>query len=353
MLSNAFSIGVSGVKTAQKVTDMISHNIANIDTPGYKRLDNHNYEINFSGPDNKPFMPAGVDTTISSNDYPWLDKRMNNALAEKAMADAVKEGTDEVARVASDSTLSESFTNLMNATQDLQANPNDQVVAEAFHQAGEAFTKQMNRVDKAFEDVTSTLQEKIDFNQIRMDALQAQMAQITKNPSAVGEDAIAQMNFLKQQLAQVSGTIEGYNKVLSKIIPPVTTVYAQAKQDVIQGTNNSYGKELISTGATEYSWNRENGGDIVALTEFGSQQFNKDMGRAATIAGSLQEAATIDANFGSSNVDGAKAAYDSAYGVDMTEQATKLLQYQRIYEANTKVIQAADNMIGSLLDIFN
>jgi flagellar hook-associated protein 1 FlgK len=346
------NIGVSGVKMAEKVTSMIGQNLSNIDTPGYKRLENHNFTIDFSGPNNKPFMPGGVDTNISSSDYPWLDKRMNDALAEKAMNAAMLEGADEVSRVAADSTLSESFTDLMNATQDLQANPNDQVYKEAFHIAGETFAKQMNRVDKAFEDVGTTIQEKIDYNQIRLDALQSQMSQITKNPSMVGDDAISQMNFLKQQLAQVSGSIEGYNKVLSKILPPVTTVYAQAKQDVIQGTNDSYGKELISSDVSGYSWNRQDGGDVIALTEFGSQQFNKDMGRAATIAGSLQEAANIDASFGASNADGAKAAYDASYGVDMTDQATKLLQYQRIYEANTKVIQAADNMIGTLLDIF-
>ena len=351
MLSAAFSIGVSGVQTAQKVVDMTSHNIANIDTPGYKRLDNHNFEINFSGPDNKPFLPAGVGTTISSNDYPWLDTRMNDALAEKATNDAIKEGADEVSRVASDSTLSEAFTSFMNATQDLKANPNDQIYKEVFHQTGEAFTSQMNRVDKAFADVSTTIQEKIDFNQMRVDALQAQMAAITKNPQ--GEESIAQMTFLKQQLAQVSGSIVGYNKVLSSIIPPVTSVYAAAKQDVVQGTNGSYGMELISNDGTGYSWNRFDGGDVDALTEFGSQQFNKDMGKAATVAGSLQEIATINADFGTQNAEGAKAAYDAAYGVDMTEQATKLLQYQRIYEANTKVIQAADNMIGTLLDIFN
>jgi flagellar hook-associated protein FlgK len=353
MLSHAFGIGVSGVQTAQKVVDMLSHNIANVDTQGYKRLENHNYEINFSGPDNKPFNPAGVGTNISSSDYPWLDTRMNDALTEKAEKDAMLEGADEVARVAADTTLSESFTAFMNATQDLMANPNDQVYKEMFHQTGEAFTSQMNRVDKAFADVSTSIQEKISYNQMRMDQLQSQMADITKNPQ--GEASITQMNFLKQQLAQVTGSIAGYNKVLSNIIPPVTSVYNAAKADVIQGTNSTYGKDLITPNASGsgHSWNRIDNGDIDALTEFGSQQFNKDMGRAATVAGALQEVTSIDANFGANNLEGASSAYNAAYGVDLTDQATKLLQYQRIHEANTKVIQTADNMLGKLLDIFN
>lgn len=349
MLSNAFSIGVSGVKTAQTVTDMISHNIANIDTPGYKRLDNHNYEVNFSGPDNKPFMPAGVDTKIASNDYPWLDNRIANAREAAAMADALKDGIDTIEKITSDSTLSESFTKFMNASQDMMANQGDPVLKEAWNLAGEEFTTNLNRIDKAFEDASADIMSKLDFNQIQLETIQKQIQSLAGRPNT--EDVVAEMNFLKQQLAQTTGTIAGYNKVLNSIIPPVTGMYNTAKQEVIQGANTTYGQELISDG---YAWNRPSTmGDIVALTEFGSQKFNKDMGKISTVVGSMQSVAGTDGLFATNGLEAANKEYDAAYGVDMTDQATKLLQYQRIYEANTKVIQAADNMIGTLLDIFN
>lgn len=348
MLTPAFSIGVSGLKMANTVTSMLSQNIANIDTPGYRRHENHNFEINFSGPDNKPYLPSGVGTTISSNDYPWLDRRYGDAMTDKAEKDAIVDGVNAIENITSDSTLSEAFTSFMNASQDLMANPNDQIIKENFNLTGENFVKQLNRVDGEFESVKSTIQEKIDLNTIRLNALTDTVEKLTTQPNT--ETVVSEMNFLKQQIAQVTGSISGYNRVLSKIIPPITGVYDQAKQEVISGTNSSYDQDLITD---QYTWNRVPFGDINSLVEFGSQKFNKDLGRLATIAGSLQEAAEVDSAFGSSTLESVQSEFDAAYKVDLEDQAVKLLQYQRIYEANLKVIQTADNMIGSLLNIFD
>ena len=352
MISNAFNIGVSGLQTTQKVVDMLSHNIANADTPGYKRLENHNYEINFSGPDNKPFMPAGVGTTISSASDPWLDKRMNDALQEKAMNDAVAEGVSDLEKVTSDSTLEESFTAFMNASQDLQTEPNNPIYIERLNQTGQQFTDALNHVDQTFVQVSETIQHKIDLNNIRLEQLQRKMAELTSQPNT--ESVVSEMNYLKQQISQVTGSLAGYNKVISSIIPPVTALYNQAKTEVIDGTNTSYGQTLIQSNPNgSFSWNNTTGGgDIHSLVEFGSQKFNWDMGRIKTVVGSMLESADIGAAFSGQNLDATAAAYKDAFGVDLTDQAVKRQQYQRMYEANAKVIQTADAMLGTLLNIF-
>jgi len=345
---SAFNIGLSGLQTSQKVIDMLSHNIANADTPGYKRHENHNFEINFSGSDNKPYMPAGVGTTISSNDFPWLDKRMSDALQEKAMNDAVQEGVSDLEKVTTDDTLEKSFTAFMNASQDLLANKNDPVLKEALNQTGQAFVANLNRVDKSFSDVGTTLQQKIDLHQIRIDTLQQQMSELATKSNT--KDVVAEMNYLKQQLSQATGSLAGYNKVLQSILPPVTGIYEAAKTEVINGINASYGGDLISSG---FSWNNLTGGNIDKLVEFGSQKFNMDLGRLKTIVGSMLESANIGSNFSSQNLNATQEAYESAYGVDLVDQSVKMKQYQRMYEANAQVIKTADAMLGTLLNIFS
>lgn len=352
MISNAMNIGASGLQTTQKVMDMLSHNIANAATPGYRRLENSNFELNFSGPDNKPFLPAGVDTRIAANALPWLDKRMNDALADKAMNDAVAEGVSELENLTSDETLETAFSAFMNASQDLQTEPNNPIFKERFNQTGQQFTDAINRVDGLFSQASKDIQRKVDLNAIRLEQLQRKMSELTSQPNT--EQVVSEMNYLKQQISQVTGSLAGYNKVLNGIIPPVTALYNQAKTEVIDGVNTSYGKPLIQSNTTtnQYDWHNQPNGDIQSIVEFGSQKFNWDLGRIKTVVGSMMESADIGATFSGQNMEATQAAYDSAYGVDLTDQAIKLQQYQRMYEANAKVVQTADRMLGTLLDIF-
>lgn len=352
MINGAFSIGLSGIRVANEVTKMLSHNIANANTPGYKRLENHNYEINFSGPNNKPFLPGGVGTNIvSGNNYPWLDNRYNDALGAKAEADAVKEGVDQLEKITTDETLEKAFSTFMNASHDLKYNPNEPVYKERFDLAGEAFVERLNALDNSFADAQTDITEKIDLNNIRLQNLQSQLQSLTSQTNS--EDVVSEINYLKQQISQVTGSISGYQKVLQKIVPPVTAMYSQAKADVIDGSNNSYQTEIISTGANGYTWNREPINNINDLVEFGNQKFNKDLGRIKTVIGSLQENANIGASYGDSTLSAAADAYNSAYAVDIEEQAIKLKEYERYYEANMLVIKTADNMLGTLLDTFS
>ena len=351
MISNAFNIGVSGLKTSQRVIDMLSHNIANVDTPGFKRQENNNVELNFSGPNNNPYLPAGVDTTISTASYPWLDRRMNDALHDKAMNDAIVDGLDDVEKMLSDNTLSESFSEFMNSSQALMQDPSNIVLQEKFNQSGKSFTENLNRVDAMFAQSNRLLQDKIDMNNIRLQTLQQRMAELTSKSNS--QDVVSEMNFLKQQISQVTGSIAGYNKVIRDIIPPVTGLYDQAKQEVVNGTNNSYGENLIQTSDQGYSWEMSLSGNLPNLVEFGNQQFNWDLGRIKTVVGSMLESANIGASFSGQNLDATAKAYDAAYGVDLVDQSVKMKQYQRMYEANAQVIKTADNMLGSLLNIFS
>ena len=70
-----------------------------------------------------------------------------------------------------------------------------------------------------------------------------------------------------------------------------------------------------------------------------------------TLIGSVSNKAMLDNKWSQNNFDQASKDYNSIYGVDLEKETVKLLEAQRLYEANSKVLQASDGMIGTLLDI--
>jgi flagellar hook-associated protein 1 FlgK len=49
----------------------------------------------------------------------------------------------------------------------------------------------------------------------------------------------------------------------------------------------------------------------------------------------------------------ATTAQQSVSGVNLNEEAANLIQYQQLYQANSKVIQTASTLFTTLLGIFN
>jgi flagellar hook-associated protein 1 FlgK len=49
----------------------------------------------------------------------------------------------------------------------------------------------------------------------------------------------------------------------------------------------------------------------------------------------------------------ATTAQQSVQGVNLNEEAANLIQYQQLYQANSKVIQTASSLFQTLLGIFN
>ena len=350
MISTSMNIGLTGLQTAQKVVDMLSHNIANADTPGYRRLENHNYEINFSGPDNNPFLPAGVGTTIETATVPWVDLRYLDALKDNGYNEAVNDGLGKYASVVDDNQLSDSFTKFMSAAHDLQYNPTNLSVHEQFDQAGQNFVDNLNRVDNLFQQAQESIVQVKSLSQIELDTIQERLSKLaSENPT---DGVVTEINYLKQRVSQLTGTISGYNDVLQSIIPPILATYQAIKEEVVAGVNDSYGENIITGGSGQYGWTYVLGGDAVKLTEFGNQKFNHQIGALKTKVGAMMSTAENALAYGQSDLAASSSAYSDAYGVDLADQAVKMAQYQRFYEANAAAVRVADGLIGTLLNIF-
>ena len=67
--------------------------------------------------------------------------------------------------------------------------------------------------------------------------------------------------------------------------------------------------------------------------------------------GTTTQAANENQSFAQSTLDNLQNVRDSVSGVNLDEELTELLKIQRAYEANSKIISIADEMLQSLLQV--
>lgn len=342
-----FSISASGLNAFQKAIDATSQNIANADTPDYKKVYAIFDSLDFSGVNNKPFMPGGVEVNINKASDPVLENRYSKALGEAAYTEAYKEGTTLIQDTINTKDVGQSFSDFMNASQDLNVNNNDPVLKEAWSNAGKVLQEQLSKMDDGFTSVTNTITHKIDLTQIELTDIQAQMSKLTAGPHT--PETIEQLNSMSNQVLMLSNSIKGYNDILNGVIPPLSSAFTTAKKNATDGINNNYGQSIIDN--TSFNFDPNNMGNVLKLTEFGSQRFNTDMGVMSTMIGSKVNSAAMIDNARQTELHSVQKEFHERLGVDIENETINAVKYQRYYEANAKMLQVQDNVIGSLLSI--
>lgn len=343
MLTGAINSAMTGVKTAQRVVDMASNNIANADTAGYKRLENKNFEI--PGLTSVNAIGIGVGTNIETTKDAQLDNRMEQARVSLAEKVAMKESADQIAEVTTQSDLPESYSNLMNAAKDLAFDKNNKVLQTAFNEAGKQFSSALKNTASRLEDVKQQLEYKVNINDQQIKALQEQLSNITRN--APGDGTSTSVNALTQQLSMLTGTVGGYRKALAEIIPPVTAAYTLATDSVKADINTRFGQELLDS---NNNWTSK-AGNITALADSTLNDFGQGFGSVQALAGGVSAAGRQEVVYATEDYNNVQRSYTDTFGVDLSTETMRMMNYQKMYEANAKVLQVADQMLGTLIDI--
>lgn len=346
----SFNVSLTGLLGAQKAMNAVQQNISNVSTPDYKRLDAMFTAMDFSGPNNVPFSPGGVKTdivTAGAND-PFANVQLTNALNNAAFTAAYNDGVKALADGISTANAEKTFSDFMNSSQDLMTNTKDPVKQEAFKLAGQAFSTELKGLGDQFATVTRSLTANRDYKQIQLTNLQQALSSLTAQPATDASKAAVES--LARQVSILTNTINGYNEVINKVIPPITSMYVVAAEKVVLGSNESYGQIMLNVRGG-FNFDANNIGDVKKLTEWGNQGFNQDMGVINTHIGSNANIVNM--------VDGAaqeaalnqQKSYDALVGVDITEQMVKMAKYKNMYDANAKAIQVQNEMLGTLLNI--
>ena len=344
----SYNVSLTGLQGAQKAMDAVQQNIANVSTPDYKKLEALFTAMDFSGPNNVPFNPGGVKTDIVTSGNMFADNRVNQAVASAANEAAYNEGLKALGDGISTKNVEQAFTNFMNSSQDLMTNTADPVKQEAFKLSGQSFSTELKGLGDQLGTVTRQITANRDFKQIQLDNLQQEMSSLTAGP--VTAESKAAVEAMAKQVMMLTGTIDGYNRVLSGVIPPITSMYTLAAEKVVLGSNESYGQPILDVRGG-FNFDPANMGNVKALTEFGSQAFNRDMGVMNTNIGSKIQYSNMTNEAAQAAAAAALKDQQAITGVDLVEQTVKMAQYQNMYNANAKAIQIQNEMLGTLLNI--
>lgn len=330
---------LSGLQSAQKAIDMVAHNTANVETEGYHRIDAVFKELG-------PFPTiAGVDVEGQRAQNDFLDNALQTATMNKANSDIVDDALAALDGIKSD-TLESSYSEMMEMTHKLLQNPDDAVVQESFNKSAVNWQNNVNRYQGQLDEIKKELTLKMDIQSARTADIQARLQEVAKN----GTTDPNEIYNLKMELMQTTGSVEAYRKVLSSIVPPVEFAFKNAVNTVQTSMNELSGQEVFKDSkvnqVTDFSTFDES-----KLPEWDSHWFNTELGLIKTRIGFQMKDAQAEADLNSSIYDKIKSDWHDAVGVDLVEEQVKMMNYQRMYEANAQVIKTQDEMIGTLLNI--
>ena len=155
-INKAMNIALTGLNANQAALNVVSHNIANINTEGYRRQTVHFAEMRTPIYDNSVrgqiASLAGVridGITTASNDYLNNYYRLQNSIYEglQAGADALG-GIANLLDELKDSALGDSLNEFFNAANALNQNPTDYSLRVNFVERAKAVANKFNATSK-------------------------------------------------------------------------------------------------------------------------------------------------------------------------------------------------------------
>ncbi|NBP03596.1 MAG: hypothetical protein EBU90_26575, partial [Proteobacteria bacterium] len=313
---SASNIALSALQVADQVAAMSTNNIANANTPGFHRLIENNTELGFN---------SGVKTNISQKKDQYLESSLNAAQNSFSESLALKEGLKQLDDTLSNTDVTTAYDNFLSSNQQLLLNPNDPVRQKDFDIKGNAFTDSLKNLAQAFNQIQKQIQQKLDLNSIELQSVKAELSRLAAKPM---DDATSnQISALETRLQSLTGSISGYNKLLSSIIPPIVGQYFDARDTITQDINNKYGKQLIDASG---NWNYTPGGNNVDLASFDNGSFIEKMGTLLTSVGAQNSNNDLTNNSQGNILDSLKIQAQQSYGVNFVDETIKIQEYQKV-----------------------
>lgn len=360
---------LSGLKTNQIGLEVTSNNISNVNNPNYSAqhivqetlpsINQHNYQVG-----------TGVSvTSIERNEDIYNLRRINENTTEQS---SLKQQMDTLSTLktifensnASDgNTFSDLVENLVDTTNNIQNNPTNMSIRESAKVIG------TNILDRK-EQITSTLDNEIDKLNDKKSSINNKVTDLTSELDKVVKniqqlqplsknvnDLMNKKEAIETQLSSLgnfqsynsnditkyvysfddkSGELDGINKSIS-LIKDIKNEFNHATKSLVDhiktGLNNNFDnyKEINN-------WYNSSS----PVKNINNIQIKMDT-KAQSIASNFNTTKNV--------LDTIQNTYNENTKVNLDKEMINLMQYQKAYEANAKVIQTIDEMLQTTLDM--
>ncbi|MDF3834367.1 flagellar hook-associated protein FlgK [Cupriavidus basilensis] len=210
-----FSIGLSGLNTAQNALTTVGHNISNAATTGYSR---QNTLIASAGaqPGAGGYYGQGSNTTSVVRVYSdFLNSQLRNAQGASAQLSTYSNQISQIDNLLGDQSggLAPVMQSFFSAVQGVSNTPADPSARQALLNAGQSLAGQMRSVNNYFQQLQQGVNSQLQSSVTQVNAYAQQLAQlntqITQATAAAGgqppNDLLDQRDQVASQLTQLIG----------------------------------------------------------------------------------------------------------------------------------------------------
>jgi flagellar hook-associated protein FlgK len=304
MISNSMHTAASGLIAQRSIVDTISRNIANASTAGYKRVDTTTQDLG------APFL--GVATQSHADNQPWVDRNLKSATQELGAAVATQSGQEQAANILSMSDVGAAYSAFSAASMNMQQFPTSPQYQQEFSSATTRLNTAINNTQTQVADMQRSYQNRAALSQVELDSLKSELSKISSR---------------------------GIDDTNSTTVEQLRALTSQLRSDI----TSAAGADIFADPTTPADYQAVNNSNQVT-------GFPDQLGALITQVGAAAGVGIIDVKDSTSKYNAASDAWQKTYGVDIESETVKLLQAQRLYEANAKVLQASDTMLGTLFN---
>lgn len=426
-MSFSFSTGLSGMKAAQVGMDVTSHNIANVNTPNFRR-----HLVNFAEVTYKREMPnqpsgAGVKiASITQAGSPFLIKGYSDALSNSSEYDTLSGLAKPLDALLDNPSLNlaTAMQDTFNAFQDVANNPTSIPVRQNAIDKAQSLSDKSGNLMKDLETLKGDMQNNLNGYMDSANSLLNNIAELNKQIVGTGGNEasplVTQRDNLALDLSKLTGitysadkstitttsgkvllsgnetvhplsekdlpkitggAIGGTNKFITGMLNPameklpqvISETATKINEQAVQGfdLNGKPGSPIFNTsangisvaindpktlGAATTATGANDGTNAQKISDLKNKLFDgqtlqgKYSGLASSIDSRAKNYSDMSKTYSGISDDYASRLNNEA-GVNLDEEAANLLKYQRMYEANAKVIKTQDEMFGTLINI--
>ncbi|MDA8083974.1 MAG: flagellar hook-associated protein FlgK [Nitrospiraceae bacterium] len=242
-LNGLLQIGKSALMASQVAINTTSHNIANVNTPGYNRQEVI-LSVAIPSPSGNGYVGNGVTVeSIKSSYDQFLQAQLVSQQQTYGRSDVLNQSMNQIQQIFNDAQgtgISSYLTDYFNAWNQVSANPEGQTERSLLLQKADSLVRAMQQAESAVSDVISNNNSSIDGTVTQINSLASNVAQLNDAiVRAEGGANSGSANDLRMQRDNVINTLANLTELSYYTNPDGSVNITVGTRNLVEGTKTN------------------------------------------------------------------------------------------------------------------